>query len=151
MVIIAKSKWSQVKDKLHLVEKWGRDGLTEQQIAKNLGISRTTLNDYKDRYPDFLDAIKRGKEVNITELENSLVKRAMGYYYEEVKTYIKEDSQGTTTYTEKTRKHQPADVGACAILLKNKAPEKYTNDRAALDLKRQELELRKMIEEAKLW
>jgi eukaryotic-like serine/threonine-protein kinase len=41
--VMAKSKWDQVKSKLHLVEKWARDGLREDQIAKNLGISVTTF------------------------------------------------------------------------------------------------------------
>lgn len=148
---MAKSKWPQVMDKLVLVQKWARDGLTEDQICKNLGISKNTMNDYKNRYPDFMNAIKRGKEICIAEIENALVKRAMGFEYEEVKTYIKREDGKETAYTEKTKKYQPPDVGACAILLKNKAPKEYTNDRAALDLKRQELELRKMIGEAELW
>ena len=148
---MAKSKWPQVRERFAEIEKWARDGLTEKQIAKNLGISRNTLNDYKNRYPDFSDTLKRGKQVCVAEIENALVRRALGYEYEEIKTYIKDDAQGTTTYTEKTIKHQPPDVGACAILLKNKDPKNYTNDKAALELKRQELELRKMIEEAKAW
>lgn len=148
---MAKSKWPLVKDRFTEIEKWARDGLTEEQIAKNLGISRNTLNDYKNKYHDFSDALKRGKNICITEIENALVKRALGFEYEEIKTYIKDDHMGTTTYTEKTKKYQPPDVGACAILLKNKAPESYTNDKAALELKRQEMELRKMIEQAKLW
>lgn len=152
---MAKNKWPQVKDKLILVEKWARDGLTELQIAKNLGISKNTMNDYKNRYPDFLNAIKKGKEVCITQVENALYKRALGYEYEEIKTYIKEEGEGDkknkVSYTEKTVKHQPPDVGACAIILKNKDPEHYTNDRAALELKQKELELRKQIEEARSW
>ena len=58
---MAKSKWPEVKEKLNLVEKWKRDGLTELQIAKNLGISKATLEEYKKIHPDFLAAIKRGK------------------------------------------------------------------------------------------
>ena len=69
---MAKSKWPQVKDKLMLVEKWKRDGLTELQIAINLGISKATLEEYKKQHPDFLDAIKKGKEIFITEIENAL-------------------------------------------------------------------------------
>jgi len=146
-----KSKWDQVKDKLLLVEKWCRDGLTEEQIWKNLGISVNTANEYKTKYPEFLKAIKKGKEVFITEIENALAKRAIGYEYEEIKTYIKDEDGKETTYTEKTKKHMPADVGAAAILLKNKDSEHYTNDRALLDFKRQELQLKKQMEEAKDW
>lgn len=72
---MAKSKWPQVKNKLPLVEKWARDGLTEKQMCKNLGISRQTLNEYKKAHSDLADAIKRGKEVCITEVENALFKK----------------------------------------------------------------------------
>jgi len=86
---MAKSKWDSVKDKLLLVEAWCRDGLIEDQIAKNLGIGITTLKDYKNRYPSFMAALKRGKEVVDTEVENSLFKRANGYSYIEVTKELK--------------------------------------------------------------
>lgn len=148
---MAKSKWSQVKHNLCLIEKWARDGLTEAQISKNLGVSRNTLNDYKNRYPDLLNAIKRGKQACITEIENALVKRALGFEYEEVKTYMKDDGGKVTKYTEKTRKYQPPDVGACAILLKNKDRGNWADNPMKIDLDREMLELRKEIERAKIF
>ena len=106
---MARSKWPKVKNKLMLIEKWARDGLTEEQIFKNLGISKTTGNSYKNRYREFLNAISKGKEVFITELENAIAKRALGYEYEEIKTYLKKgkDNEIVASYTEKTIKHQP--------------------------------------------
>lgn len=149
---MAKSKWPQVRERLAEIEIWLRDGLTEKQVCKNLGVCEETFNQYKRRYPELVEAIKRGRQVIVTELENALIRRALGYEYEEIKTYIKTDEEGRETrYTEKTRKYLPPDVGALAILLKNKAPDRYTNDRAALELKRQELKLREMIEKAKAW
>lgn len=59
---MAKCKWNQVKSKLHIVEKWARDGLREDQICKNLGISVTTLEVYKKQYPEVVKALKRGKK-----------------------------------------------------------------------------------------
>ena len=47
---MAKSKWEQVKDKLILVEGWARDGLTDEQITNNLGISIDTFYKYKNKY-----------------------------------------------------------------------------------------------------
>ena len=98
-----------------------------------------------------MNAIKRGKQSIITEIENALIKRALGYEYEEVKTYIKREGDKEIKHIEKVQKHMPADVGACAILLKNKAPDEYTDNKALLNLKKEELALRKMIEEAKNW
>lgn len=147
-----KSKWPQVQSRLAEVEIWLRDGLTEAQVCKNLGVSHEAFARYKRRYVELVEAIKRGKAILVTELENALVKRAMGYDYDEVKTYIKVDAEGNEIrYTEKTRKHLPPDVGASAFLLKNKAPDRYTDNRAALDLKKQELQLREMLEKAKVW
>ena len=64
-------------DKLILVEGWKRDGLSDEQIAHNLGIALSTLSDYKNKYPEFSGAIKRGKEVVDFEVENALYKTAM--------------------------------------------------------------------------
>lgn len=76
---MAKSKWeTHVKDKLILVEGWARDGLTDEQIWNKLGISKDTFYSYKNKYSDFSDSLKRGKEVVDTEVENALLKKALG-------------------------------------------------------------------------
>ena len=51
------------QDKLILLEGWARDGLTEEQIAKNIGISRQSLWKWKEKEVDILNALKKGKEV----------------------------------------------------------------------------------------
>ena len=82
---MAKSKWPDVQDKLQsgLVEAWARDGLTDEQIAYNLGIAVSTLYVYKEQHEEFSEALKRGKEVVDYEVENALLKLALGYGYEE--------------------------------------------------------------------
>lgn len=44
-----------------LLEGWARDGLTEEQITEKMGISRSSLSDWKSKYPDILDTLKKGK------------------------------------------------------------------------------------------
>ena len=56
------NEWLE-KDKLILLEGWARDGLTDEQIAKNIGINRTTLYDWKKKETNIADALKKGKEV----------------------------------------------------------------------------------------
>jgi transposase-like protein len=80
---VSESKWYDVEEKLILIEAWARDGLTDEQIANNLGISPRTLYYYKNKYPQFLQALKRGKEVVDVEVENALLKKALGYSYVE--------------------------------------------------------------------
>lgn len=73
------------KEGLLKIEGWARDGLTDEQIAHNMGISRSTLNEWKKKYSDISDTLKRGKEVTDIMVENSLLKRALGYEYKEQK------------------------------------------------------------------
>jgi len=69
---MAKSKWEDVKEKLILVEGWARDGLTDIQIAENLGISKDTFYEYKKKHSDFSDSLKKGKEIIDYQVENAL-------------------------------------------------------------------------------
>lgn len=117
---MAKSKWPDVQDKLQsgLVEAWARDGLTDEQIAHNLGIAVSTLYAYKAEHGEFSEALKRGKEVVDYEVENALLKRALGYSYEE-RTY--EGGLLTKTVT----KQVAPDVTAQIFWLKNRKPVEW--------------------------
>lgn len=83
---MAKGKYEYwlTPDGLLRLEAYARDGLTDEQIAKNIGISRETLYQWKQKYSDISDTLKRGKEVVDIAVENALLKRAMGYSYTEV-------------------------------------------------------------------
>lgn len=132
-----------------MVEKWARDGLTEQQIAKNLGIHQSTLEEYKLRHPEIKEALKKGKLPFIAEIENALAKRARGFEHTETKTYIKLENGKEVKYQEHTKKYFPPDVAACSILLKNKDRGNWSDNPMKLDMEREFLELRKKIEEMK--
>ncbi|HDC5560114.1 TPA: helix-turn-helix domain-containing protein [Staphylococcus aureus] len=107
-----------IVNKLGLVEGWKRDGLTDEQIARNLGVSKHTLIKWKKNIPDFLDAIKKGKEVSDYELENALHKRAVGYYYEEETVTNKGE-------VVKIKKYEHANPISLIFALKNRLPHKY--------------------------
>ncbi len=70
-----KDNWG---DKLILIQGWARDGLTDEQIAHNMGIGLTTLYKYKKDFPEFQKALKKGKEVIDYLVENALLKAALG-------------------------------------------------------------------------
>ena len=61
---------------LLLIEGWARDGLTNEQIAHNIGISRETLNVWTKKYSDISDALKKSKDVVDRQVENALFKKA---------------------------------------------------------------------------
>lgn len=64
-------------DGLTLLEGWARDGLVDEQIAKNAGISPATLYEWKNRFPEISEALKKGKEVVDYEVENALLQSAL--------------------------------------------------------------------------
>nr|DAQ40862.1 MAG TPA: terminase small subunit [Caudoviricetes sp.] len=134
MIEIAKSKYeTDVKPRLIEIEAWKRDGLTDEQIFKNLGISRDTFYKYKEKYPDFLDALKKGKEVADIEVENALFKRAIGYKYKEVIKEVKEIAGKKSTYVKEVIKEMPGDVGAQIFWLKNRKSSKW-KDKQDIDI-----------------
>lgn len=65
------------------IEGWARDGLIDEQIATNVGVSYSTFRDWKKRFPALSAVLKRGKEVVDRQVENALLKTAIGYVYEE--------------------------------------------------------------------
>lgn len=121
---MAKSKWPDVQEKLNngLVEAWARDGLTDEQIAGNLGIAVSTLYAYKAEHEEFSEALKKGKAVVDFEVENALLKRALGYEYEEI-TY--EDGKPI----KKVTKQVAPDVTAAIFWLKNRKPAQWRDKR----------------------
>ena len=66
------------------LEGWARDGLTDEQIAGNMGIRRETLYAWCKKYSNISNTLKKGKEVVDRQVENALLKRALGYHYDEV-------------------------------------------------------------------
>jgi hypothetical protein len=82
-----KSKYhSHVEPRLFEIECWARNGLIEEQIAKNLGVAYSTFKDYKNKFSAFSAALKKGKEIVDFEVENALLKRALGYKFTERKS-----------------------------------------------------------------
>lgn len=101
------------------IEGWARDGLTEEQIAHNMGIGYSTLQAWKNEYQDILDTLKRGKEVVDRQVENALLKRALGYEYEEVSEKYE---LGILTERKVTKKQVVPDTTAQIFWLKNRKP-----------------------------
>ncbi len=113
------------KDKLILLEGWARDGLTNEQIAKNIGITTSTFYEWKKKELEFSEALKKGKEVIDFEVENALLKRALGYEYEE-------ETYENGILTKKVKKQVAPDTTAQIFWLKNRKPNNW-KDRVETD------------------
>ncbi|TKC15692.1 transposase [Robertmurraya kyonggiensis] len=101
------------------IEGWARDGLTDEQIAKNMGVRRETLYAWIKKFPNISNALKRGKEVVDREVENALLKRALGYTYDEVT--VEKSSDGIKRKV--VKKEVVPDVTAQIFWLKNRKPD----------------------------
>ena len=135
---MAKGKYEQwlEPEGLLRLEGWARDGLTDEQIAHNIGIHRDTLIQWKKKFADISDALKKGKEVVDREVENALFKKACGYtvelrkpmkikrvvYNEETGRKLEEYEEVVDTVEEV---HVPADTTAQIFWLKNRKPEAW--------------------------
>lgn len=112
--------WITLEGLLKL-EAWARDGLTDEQIAANAGIATATLYDWKKRHPEVSEALKKGKEVVDVQVENALLKRALGYTYTETKKERTAEGVRTTT----TIKEVVPDTTAQIFWLKNRRPDRW--------------------------
>jgi len=122
------------EDGLTTVEGWARDGLTDEQIAHNIGIAGRTYYEWQERFPQFAQALKKGKAPVDIEVENALLKRALGQIVK-VKKPIKLKHKGQIPgkglieeerieYAEE-EVYIPPDTTAQIFWLKNRRPDKW--------------------------
>ncbi len=108
-----------------LVEKWARLGLNDKQISENLNISLDTFYRYKKKYSEFSEALKRGKAPIDFQVENSLLKRALGYDVEVTHTEKRMMDGKEMIVIKRVVKHIPADVTAIIFWLKNRDKKRW--------------------------
>lgn len=117
-------KWIEGEG-LEQICEWARYGMSDKQIAKNIGITTVTLYDWKKKFPAFAEAVSKAKSELKIELEKSMFDLAIGKtYVEEIKTILDPNS-GTVIRVEKTRKQIPPSANLQQFLAKNLIPEKY--------------------------
>jgi hypothetical protein len=114
------------EDGLTRLTGWARDGLTEPQICQNMGIGISTLTEWKTKFPAIAASIKKGREPVDIQVENALLRRALGYDYEETITEVEDLGGGRTKkHVRKVTKHVPADTTAQIFWLKNRKPKQW--------------------------
>lgn len=104
------------------IEGWARDGLTDKQVAHNMNIAESTLHEWKKKYSVLSESLKRGKEVVDRQVENALLKRALGYEFKETTQELTEDGMRVTKVV---TKQQAPDTTAQIFWLKNRKPQEW--------------------------
>lgn len=138
---MAKGKYAEwlEGDNLILLQGWARSGLTDEQIAENMGIACSTLYEWKKKHVEIAEVLKKTKEVVDLQVENALFKSAMGYdYTEEVweRRFIKERGVYDMVLTKRLVKHAEPNPTSMIYWLKNRKraewrdKQEYTDDTA---------------------
>lgn len=134
MRLIAKYTYWLTEEGLLLIEGWARDGLTDKQISKNIGISESTLNDWKKKFPEFSESLKQSKEIADRQVENALHKTALGFYYEEDMV----TNQGDVV---RVKKYSKPNTTAQIFWLKNRKPANW-RDKQEIEQTNTNIEIR---------
>lgn len=103
-------------------------GYTDKQLADFFNVSEQTINTWKIKHPQFLESIKRGKEIADVNVVESLYKRAIGIEYDEIE--LKTD--GKVKSKRVVKKFIPPDTTAQIFWLKNRQPKSW-RDKQEID------------------
>lgn len=145
-----KSKYdAEIKPHLAEIEKAVKNGATITEIATALNIAESTIYKYKKEKKEFSEIFARGRASIIIDIRGALLKKALGYEYEEEKKVGRKDKNGENIMiVEKYKRHQPPSETAAAMLLRNYDTKWIDKDNATTELKKQDFELRKAISES---
>lgn len=118
---MAKGKYQEwlTEDGLLLLRKWARNGLTDEQIAENIGINAATLYTWKSKYNEIDKALKKTKDIYDSEVEEALENAALGYFRTEREWRRDPETGEMVLYREYERWFKP-DVTAQIFWLKNR-------------------------------
>lgn len=105
-----------------LVKYMSRCGLTDKEIAKELGVGIRTFYRWKKTYTELSHALKGSKDFVDALVEESLLKKAIGYEIEETEVIASKD--GGKTRIKRTKKWIH-DTTAAIFWLKNRKPDRW--------------------------
>lgn len=121
-----------------LIASMYRAGKTDEEVAQEIGISRSTLFEWRLSTPELSETVRMAKKQADYEVVNSLFKNATGYAYtEQIPVKLKSskyDEHGRKTEEERVeivtiQKWHEADVPAQIFWLKNRDPENWRDKR----------------------
>lgn len=152
---------AKIKPRFDDIAKWARNGVTERSIAENLGVSYSTFNKWKVIKTELMELLKNNREIAVDDIENAMYESAIGGLKNQRKVMKckkveyengKRVSEQEVLVPYEEEIYIPPNTTAGIYLLKHWGKSRgYTNDPASLDIKKQELELKKEIAENNNW
>lgn len=152
----AKSKYETcVLPYLDTIQQKVREGVIEAEIARSLGISVASLNNYRNQHPEFAAALSKDKGADVLkDLINAGVEAAKGSYKENEQYIYSIDEEGEPVLEKviKNKVWQPPNSSLNKFYVQNFGKEQgFSNDPLQLALKKQKQEFDEKLEKAKNW
>lgn len=139
---------THIKPFLKQIAEWKKNGATDEQVCEQLGISKTTFYEAKNKFPEFAEILKNSRESFIADLRGELARLAFKHTLTTRKVYTKNENGSAVSYQEVTEKEIDGDIAAIHLLLKNLDRENWADNPQGLKIKQQELELKRLLAEA---
>lgn len=140
---------THIKPYLKQIAEWKKSGATDKQIAEKLGVAMSTWCDMKNKHPEFSEVLKHSVDLFVADLRGELARLAFKHTIQTKKVYTTTASDGTEKrHTEITEKEVDGDIAAIHLLLKNLDRDNWAENPQGLELRKQELELKKRLAEA---
>lgn len=123
------------------------NGYTDKNLAAHFKVSEWTINKWKREFSQFSQSIKKGKyDFDSEVVEQALLKRAVGYRYDEIKKEpvivnrgkvdgndiekdetVEEAVERSLVITKVVTKEVAPDTVACIFWLKNRRPQDWAD------------------------
>ena len=94
---------------------------TDEKLGEVLGVCERTIHYWKQQYPEFLQSVRKGKELADAEVANGMYTRAVGYDAD-TETVVVVDGK---IIIQNVKRHFPPDVSAAKFWLMNRQPEHW--------------------------
>lgn len=152
----AKNKYETcVKPYLAEINKKVRAGVTEAEIAKSLGISVASLNNYRNAHPEFAEALSKDKGADaLNELINAGIEAAKGSIKKNSQYIYGVDENGDPVLEKVIVNEvwQPPNAALNKFYVQNFGREQgFSNDPLQYALKKQKQEFEEKLERARNW
>lgn len=143
---------SRVAPRLEEIREWARAGASHKEMASALNIGYSTFSKYVKGIEELKEMLSEAQMSGVPEVKLALLKRALGYEYQEKKMSQRKDDDGVVReYMEITTKHVAPDVSAIAMYLRNNGDGWKDKDELSYKFKKMEIDLKKKMVELGEW
>lgn len=100
-------------------------GFTNKEIAAELKIHESTIQDWIKKYPEFSESIKVGKEPANAKVENAIFKSCVGYFVDEKRAVVVGTGEYATVETVTETRFIPPSFQSQRYWSKNRMGDRW--------------------------